>query len=130
MSSVSQDDIDLNNYEEVRKRVVNSITSKGIPTDNETLSILLKAIDGGSNVILKKKRIEADKEDNNLKTQQQAILMELLKNTPTARQNLERTKELPSIEAVVPLPGETSIGTKELSYEEIMSNGDQTHQKQ
>lgn len=122
MSDIDQDDIDLNYYEGVRKQIVTKLMKDGPPTDNEQLNTLLKAIDGGGRVILTKKRLAQDKEDNQTKGQTLAMVSEILRSVPTASQARQRTTELPSVEVVPTLPGETSIGTKEITYKEIMSN--------
>lgn len=122
MSEKTQDDIDLNYYEGVRKQVISKLTAGGIPNDKETIDTLLKAIDGGSRVVLTKKRLEVDKEGNEVKAQTQAMVAEILKAVPTAKQSLERATPLGEVEIVAPLPGETSVGTKELTYQQIMSN--------
>ncbi len=122
MSEKTQDDIDLNYYEGVRKQIISKITTGGIPNDKEMIDTLLKAVDGGSRVVLTKKRLEVDKEGNEVKAQTQAMVAEILKAVPTAKQSRERAIPLGEVEIVAPLPGETSVGTKELTYQQIMSN--------
>ena len=122
MSEKSQDDIDLNYYEGVRKQIISKITTGGIPNDKEMIDTLLKAVDGGSRVVLTKKRLEVDKEGNEVKAQTQAMVAEILKAVPTAKQSRERAIPLGEVEIVAPLPGETSVGTKELTYQQIMSS--------
>ena len=122
MSDISQDDLDLQFYEGVRKKVVVDLTKKGIPSDPEYLNILLKAVDGGSKNIIAKKRLEVDKEDTQNKGQALGIVAEMLRNMPTAQQRRERTEPLPTIDVVPALPGETSVGTKEIKYNDIMSS--------
>ncbi len=122
MSEKTQDDIDLNYYEGVRKQIISKITTGGIPNDKEMIDTLLKAVDGGSRVVLTKKRLEVDKEGNEVKAQTQAMVAEILKAVPTAKQSRERAVPLGEVEIVAPLPGETSVGTKELTYQQIMSS--------
>ena len=122
MSEKTQDDIDLNYYEGVRKQIISKITTGGIPSDKEMIDTLLKAVDGGSRVVLTKKRLEVDKEGNEVKAQTQAMVAEILKAVPTAKQSRERAIPLGEVEIVAPLPGETSVGTKELTYQQIMSS--------
>ncbi len=122
MSEKTQDDIDLNYYEGVRKQIISKITTGGIPNDKEMIDTLLKAVDGGSRVVLTKKRLEVDKEGNEVKAQTQAMVAEILKAVPTAKQSRERAIPLGEVEIVAPLPGETSVGTKELTYQQIMSS--------
>ena len=122
MSEKTQDDIDLNYYEGVRKQIITKLTTGGIPNDKETIDTLLKAVDGGSRVVLTKKRLEVDKEGNEVKAQTQAMVAEILKAVPTAKQSRERAIPLGEVEIVAPLPGETSVGTKELTYQQIMSS--------
>lgn len=122
MSEKTQDDIDLNYYEGVRKQIITKLTAGGIPNDKETIDTLLKAVDGGSRVVLTKKRLEVDKEGNEVKAQTQAMVAEILKAVPTAKQSRERAIPLGEVEIVAPLPGETSVGTKELTYQQIMSS--------
>ena len=122
MSEKTQDDIDLNYYEGVRKQIITKLTTGGIPNDKEMIDTLLKAVDGGSRVVLTKKRLEVDKEGNEVKAQTQAMVAEILKAVPTAKQSRERAIPLGEVEIVAPLPGETSVGTKELTYQQIMSN--------
>ena len=122
MSEKTQDDIDLNYYEGVRKQIISKITTNGIPNDKEMIDTLLKAVDGGSRVVLTKKRLEVDKEGNEVKAQTQAMVAEILKAVPTAKQSRERAIPLGEVEIVAPLPGETSVGTKELTYQQIMSS--------
>ena len=122
MSEKTQDDIDLNYYEGVRKQIISKITTNGIPNDKEMIDTLLKAVDGGSRVVLTKKRLEVDKEGNEVKAQTQAMVAKILKAVPTAKQSLERAVPLGEVEIVAPLPGETSVGTKELTYQQIMSS--------
>lgn len=122
MSEKTQDDIDLNYYEGVRKQIITKLTTGGIPNDKEMIDTLLKAVDGGSRVVLTKKRLEVDKEGNEVKAQTQAMVAEILKAVPTAKQSRERAIPLGEVEIVAPLPGETSVGTKELTYQQIMSS--------
>ena len=122
MSEKTQDDIDLNYYEGVRKQIITKLTTGGIPNDKEMIDTLLKAVDGGSRVVLTKKRLEVDKEGNEVKAQTQAMVAEILKAVPTAKQSRERAVPLGEVEIVAPLPGETSVGTKELTYQQIMSS--------
>ena len=122
MTEKTQDDIELNYYEGVRKQIISKITTNGIPNDKEMIDTLLKAVDGGSRVVLTKKRLEVDKEGNEVKAQTQAMVAEILKAVPTAKQSRERAIPLGEVEIVAPLPGETSVGTKELTYQQIMSS--------
>ena len=126
MTEVTQDDADLNFYENVRKNMVTQIVKNGVPTDPEMGSLLLKAIDGGSRTILAKKRLEVDKESNETMAQQQAIMAEVLRSVPTAKQAKARISPLPEVEMVEVKPGETSVGTKEVRYNQIMGKEEKT----
>ena len=126
MTEVTQDDADLNFYESVRKNMVTQIVKNGVPTDPEMGSLLLKAIDGGSRTILAKKRLEVDKESNETMAQQQAIMAEVLRSVPTAKQAKARTSPLPEVEMVEVKPGETTVGTKEVRYNQIMGKEEKT----
>lgn len=122
MSNISQEDADLNFYEGVRKQIVTKLTAKGIPSDLEEASLLLKAVDGGSKVALTKKRLSVDQETNATEQQRQEMIAAVLLNSPTAQQARKRTEALPVIEQSIPLPGETSIGTKEVRYNEMVQS--------
>lgn len=126
MTEVTQDDADLNFYENVRKNMVTQIVKNGVPTDPEMGNLLLKAIDGGSRTILAKKRLEVDKESNETMAQQQAIMAEVLRSVPTAKQARVRTSPLPEVDMVEVKPGETSVGTKEVRYNQIMGKEEKT----
>lgn len=120
MSEINQDDADLNFYESTRKNIVTTLVSKGVGNlDNETLSLVLKAVDGGSRTVLTKKRLEVDRENNETLAANQALIAEVLRASPTRQQQLGRTNPLPVIDMTVPAPGETEIGTKQVTYKEI-----------
>lgn len=125
MEQFNQDDADLNFYEGTRKKIVSSLMEKGVPQDNESIGLVLKAIDGGSRTILTKKRLEVDKENSEVISANQALIAEILKSSPTRQQQLQRTTPLPEIDMSVPGPGETEIGTKQVTYKEIMGHQDQ-----
>lgn len=133
MSEISQEDIDINNYEDTRKRLVSKLTEKGIPQDLEDRTLLLKAIDGGSKIALGRKKLKIEEKNGAEQAKITSIVAELLKNTPTAKQLLERNggeqKERPVIDVVPVIKGEVDIGTKEIRYNEIMSSNEgQDHQ--
>lgn len=126
MSQISNEDLDLQHYEGIRRQLASTIMKGGkVPEDKESQDLLLKVIDGGSRTALTRKRIEVEKEGNQINAEKQAIVQELLRSVPTLKQAKSRTQELPSVEMVVPKPGEIDIGTKELPYEKIMSTENQ-----
>ena len=47
MSDITQDDINLDYYEGIRKQLVGKLVLSGVPTDPEMGGLLLKALDGG-----------------------------------------------------------------------------------
>lgn len=117
---MSQEDVDINYYEDIRKKFVQETVSKGIPKDIEVAALLLRAIDGGVKTALVKKKIMADKEANENTANVQLLMSKILMATPTVQQNLKRIESLPDVDLVSPLPGETEIGTKEVRYNKIM----------
>lgn len=120
MSEISQDDVDLNYYEGIRKQMVQSIVAKGVPTDPEMAGLLLKAIDGGGRVILTKKRLTVDQEASENMANTQNVIAEILRSSPTAKQRLRRTESLSVVDMVPPKPGEAEVGTKMVRYTDIM----------
>lgn len=120
MSEVNQDEADLAMYEGVRRKMVIELSKDGIPKDIETGNLLLKALDGGSKIILTKKRLEVDKSAIEGAAATQQLMSEILRNSPTVKQKLGRTEALPSIDIVAPKPGEIEIGSKSVFYKDIM----------
>ena len=120
MSDITQDDINLDYYEGIRKQLVAKLVLPGVPTDPEMGGLLLKALDGGVKTILTKKRLTADKEVNENMAITQQLIAEVLRATPTNKQKLNRTEALPEIDFTAPKPGEVEIGTKEVRYNKIM----------
>lgn len=125
MTEPTKEDLDLNFYEGVRKDIVTKLTAeKDILNDTERANLLLKAVDGGSRTALAKKRLAVDQEAVASQAQTMELFANLLTNTPTARQRMERGETrapLAEIDATPPIAGETDIGTKEVLYDNIMA---------
>ena len=126
MTEPTKEDLELNFYEGVRKDIVTKLVAeKDILSDTERASLLLKAVDGGSRTALAKKRLAVDQEAVASQAQTMELFANLLTNTPTARQRMERGEgraPLDDVDATAPIAGETDIGTKEVHYDKIMGS--------
>ena len=123
MSDISPEDLALNTYEGIRMDLAKKLSSKkNITDDVERANLLVKIIDGGSRTALASKRLKADQEATASQQQKMDLFATLLMNTPTASQRraMGGRDPLPDVDIVVPEKGETDIGTKALSFEEMM----------
>lgn len=116
MSNVDKAEQDLEYYEGIRKKVVDKMTSKGVPTDPEEIRLLMQAVDGGSRTALGRKKAAADDETNRIGGSIADTMAELLRATPTNKQQRERGS-MPSVPEADLVPGEIDTGTKDVRYE-------------
>ena len=115
MSNIEKADQDIDFYEGVRRKVVDKMVSKGVPSDPEEIRLLLQAVDGGSRTALGRKKSAADDESNRIGGNIADTMAELLRNSPTVKQQRERGN-MPSVPDADLVPGETDVGTKDVSY--------------
>lgn len=118
----------LNRTIAARELIINVHTQDGkLPTTEEDQNFLIRALDGLDRTILSKAKLKSD--DNNAKTQQQTtnMIAQLLLNVSAKATDKPRTVT-PVLDNSVKLenvvPGETDIGTINLSYGEIVNNKD------
>lgn len=117
-----------------RKKLVDALTANGTPTDSEVASTLLKTLDGMDRQALTKMKIKSDeKSANNSDAMAAAVIAgvfaKLKGKNPYEREILEGevvqqaapTPDLSKLPAVELVPGETDIGTSDLTYEAFTS---------
>lgn len=120
MTAVALNDEALLKLEAMRMKFIEHVAPNGqIPDDPKVQSNLLKAIDGGTKTILALKKIDTEEKGNKATLGFQAQVAELLRNTMTNQQNLERQR-LAEVPEVQPKPGEASVGTMEVRYAQMV----------
>ncbi|HWT40108.1 MAG TPA: hypothetical protein VN081_02450 [Dongiaceae bacterium] len=118
-----------------RKDLVDVLTANGAPTDGEVANVLLKTLDGMDRQALTKMKIKSDERTNDNSDKLAAsviagVFAQLKGKNPYEKeviegQLLERAapavdlSKLPAIELV---PGETDIGTSDLTYESFTAS--------
>lgn len=115
MNDVVKADQDLEFYEGVRRQVVTKITAKGIPSDPEEIRLLMQAVDGGSRTALGRKKAAAEDENNRIGGNIADTMAELLRASPTTKQQRERGS-MPQVPDADLVQGETDTGTKDVRY--------------
>lgn len=108
----------------IRSRIIEEMTKKGIPSDKEDRAFLMQAVDGMDRTVLGRARIKAEDKANQSQQATAGLIASLLsKVSAHASANIENTSNkkitptLPS-EIVVtnPVPGESQIGISEENY--------------
>lgn len=120
----------LNLTASIRETIIEELTKDGkIPEDKDSQSFLIKALDGLDNNTLKQARLKVDKDKNNNDETTSNLITEFLlrfNGTPTTQKtNNSESNELDNSFVIQDkVPGETDIGTKVLTIEEIKQNLD------
>lgn len=121
----------LNLTASIRESIISDITKGGkIPNDKDTQSFLIKALDGLDNNTLRQAKLRVDKDKNDGTEATANLITEFLlrfndnpaKSNDTANNT---TRELDSSFVLTDkVPGETDIGTTNLTIDEIKKNTD------
>ncbi len=121
MSEVALNDEALQHFEGLRRKFIDHLAPNGkMPDDPKIQSNLLKAIDGGSKTVLSLKKIATEEKTGKAMLGFQQEVADLLRNTITNQQQIDQRRQN-VVPEVVPLPGESAIGTKEVKYSEMVS---------
>lgn len=114
----------LNLSQNVREQIVNSMTEKGLPENEEDRNFLMKALDSMDRTTLTRARIKSDEVNGNTQQQMGTLVSELLKHItakPPTGNVIEGTVELPILPSTVTVDnaveGETVIGVSEVTYD-------------
>lgn len=114
----------LNLSQNVREQIVNSMTEKGLPENEEDRNFLMKALDSMDRTTLTRARIKSDEANGNTQQQMGTLVSELLKHItakPPTGNVIEGTVELPILPSTVTVDnaveGETVIGVSEVTYD-------------
>ena len=120
----------LNLTASIRETIISELTKDGkIPDDKDGQSFLIKALDGLDNNTLKQARLKVDKGKNDSAEATVNIVTEFLlrfNDAPISQKST--TNNITELDSSFVLtdkvPGETDIGTKDLTIEEIKKNLD------
>jgi hypothetical protein len=121
-------DRDLEYVRGKRMAVIDTITSGGIPSDTEKLSLLLGALNDMDRTSIGKKRIKVESSAVEV-NKRAADLIAALYTRPDSKvigtnSNNEDTGKIPSTDTMLPavelLEGEMSVGSAQLDYESFM----------
>ena len=124
-------DQDLEFSRSKRISVINHLTAKGVPDDDNRISLLLGALNDMDRTSLGKKRIKVDS-DTNASNKQAADLIASIFNKPDSKKlgmaaldgTLGKIPDqnipLPNVEV---LPGEMAVNPPQLDYDTFMGSG-------
>jgi len=113
-----------------RKQVVNSLMSKGVPQDGESLNILLKTVDGMDRAALTRKRIKADEKVADQAAAASGLIAQVLLAVGSRRGQLEPVqtithREPPMLGPDIPTPilveGECEVNPIQVQYDAFMA---------
>ncbi len=121
-------DNDLEYVRRKRIQVIDTLTKEGIPKDNETVSLLLGALNDMDRTSIGKKRIKVEA-DSVAVNKQAAELIASIYSQPNSKkigfEDVDYTEaSIPSVEGNLPevelLPGEMAVGAVQVDYEGFM----------
>lgn len=109
----------------VRGQIITEMTKGGIPKDIEDRAFLIKAMEGMDKVNLTKAKIKSDDAAHKNNAAAAAMIGEMLRRVTTRPTGVVREVQpaLPDEVTVLPVEGETHIGVKTFSLEQILSAG-------
>ena len=114
-----------------RKQVVNSLMSKGVPQDGESLNILLKTVDGMDRAALTRKRIKADEKVADQAAAASGLIAQVLLAVGNRRGHQEPVQTLihrepPMLGLEIPAPilveGECEVNPVQTQYAAFMAS--------
>ena len=126
----SDDPVD-NDLEYVRRKriqVIDKLTEKGVPEDNESVSLLLGALNDMDRTSIGKKRIKVEA-DSVAVNKQAAELIASIYSQPNSKkigfEDADFTEvKIPNVDGLLPevelLPGEMAVGAVQVDYDGFM----------
>lgn len=117
----------LNLTASVRENIITELTKKGVPDDKDSQTFLIKALDGLDTNTLSQAKLKIDKSNKDANDQITNMVTEfLMRTTGKAQPSEEKRKDIPELsESFViqdAVPGESDIGTVDITLEEIQKN--------
>jgi hypothetical protein len=110
-----------------REVIIEHLMSGGVPEDPKDREFLIKALDGMDRTILTKAKIKSDDTAMTAQNNANKIIAEvlsrfsLIQNTNVRTTDINLAKEIQVNNRVI---GETDIGVKNFSYDQIMSGNE------
>lgn len=110
----------------VRERIIRTLTDKGLPENKEDRAFLLEAMNGSDRTVLSKAKIKAEDAASKNAADLTNIVGELLARVSTKREGviIDATRQAPKLDDAFtvanPVEGETIIGVESLTYEKFM----------
>lgn len=120
ISQINDDDVLLNKTLSIRNVVIDQLFKDNkIPNDKEDRELLFRAMEGMDKTILARAKNKIDKEANTDVKEMNAIALAILEKTRPAhiKQGVEAPTLPSDIKVTNPIPGETDVGTVNLTYE-------------
>ena len=125
------DDPTDNDLEYVRRKrveVIEKLTEKGIPDDNESVSLLLGALNDMDRTSIGKKRIKVEADSIAINKQASELIASIYSQPNSKRIGFEDIDvvavAIPSVEGKLPtvelLPGEMAVGAVQVDYDGFM----------
>lgn len=125
------DDPTDNDLEYVRRKrveVIEKLTEKGIPDDNESVSLLLGALNDMDRTSIGKKRIKVEADSIAINKQASELIASIYSQPNSKRIGFEDIDvvavDIPSVEGKLPtvelLPGEMAVGAVQVDYDGFM----------
>ena len=119
-------DLDLEYTRSKRRQIIDKLTEKGVPESEETVSLLLTALNDMDRTSLGKKRIKVDS-DMSANNKAAADLIANIFNMPDSKKlgMGQGVGSIPSIEGMLPqvelIEGEMRVGVSLLDYDTFMA---------
>jgi hypothetical protein len=119
-------DLDLEYTRSKRRQIIDKLTEKGVPESEETVSLLLTALNDMDRTSLGKKRIKVDS-DMSANNKAAADLIANIFNMPDSKKlgMGQGVGSIPSVEGLLPqvelIEGEMRVGVSLLDYDTFMA---------
>ena len=109
-----------------RTEIITSLTKSGVPSDVDTLRVLITALKDMDSQAINKKRIRVEEKTSDLQAQSAALIARVLMSTDTKININNIHNVMPSLPKDIPAPmlvdGEIDIFPTEITYDTFISN--------